>query len=113
MTITASLVNGVCYNDVQSAIDAYFSAQPSALLPGNNSILNLYQNVSGVWKMTQYQIDKFGVSTLQYSTNAVVPVFADCDATESFFDGMAIGWGVVSAMVAALSIMFIKKSFFR
>lgn len=39
-----------------------------------------------------------------------------CDpdvSTTPFFDGMAMGWGVVSAMAAALAIIFIKKAFFR
>lgn len=39
-----------------------------------------------------------------------------CDpavSTTFFMDGMELGWGVVAAMAAALSIIFIKKSFFR
>lgn len=39
-----------------------------------------------------------------------------CDPTISttpFFDGMTMGWGVVSAMAAAAAIIFIKKAFFR
>lgn len=33
--------------------------------------------------------------------------------TTPFFDGMTMGWGVVSAMAAAAAIIFIKKAFFR
>lgn len=39
-----------------------------------------------------------------------------CDPTidtTPFFDGMTMGWGVVSAMAAAAAIIFIKKAFFR
>lgn len=41
---------------------------------------------------------------------------ARCDPavdTSAFMDGMQLGWGVVAAMAAALSIIFIKKAFFR
>lgn len=41
---------------------------------------------------------------------------ARCDPavdTTAFMDGMQMGWGVVAAMFAALSIIFIKQAFFR
>lgn len=40
------------------------------------------------------------------------PVAID-KATVMFNDGLQMGWGVVAAMAAALSIIFIKKAFFR
>lgn len=41
---------------------------------------------------------------------------ARCDPavdTTAFMDGMAIGWGIVGAMVAALAVIYIKQAFFR
>lgn len=40
------------------------------------------------------------------------PVAID-QSTVMFNDGLQMGWGVVAAMAAALSIIFIKKAFFR
>lgn len=59
------------------------------------------------------------VATSQYTFTHPM-VLARCDPADTlgtntafYADGMQMGWGVVSAMAAALAIIFIKKSFFR
>jgi hypothetical protein len=59
----------------------------------------LFRSTSGTQNAFQYQL-----MTCDYTGPTHV---------QAYFDGMAIGWGVVAAMVSALSILFIKKSFFR
>lgn len=113
MTITASLVQNTCYPSVAAAVDAYFSMMPVAHTTGTTSYKLEYLQVAGAWNMRGTSIDNLGNATINYTVAATVPTFPNCDPTEAYFDGMAIGWGVVGAMVAALSVIFIKRTFFR
>lgn len=113
MTITASLVHNTCYPSVVAAVDAYFSTMPVVLTPGITSYKIEHLQVAGVWNMRGTSIDNLGNATINYTVAATAPTFPNCDPTEAYFDGMAIGWGVVGAMVSAFSVIFIKKTFFR
>ena len=110
MSETASLVNGSCYSSVAAATDAFFSQQSAAFTSGPVSYLSNFQNDAGIWKLYQYSIDAAGVYTLRSATVVTVPTFPLCDSTESFFDGMAIGWGITLAMIAAFSFVQLRKA---
>ena len=110
MPSTASLVNGSCYVSAAAAADAFFSQQPAAFTSGAVSYLSNFQNDAGVWKLYQYSIDAAGAYTLRSATVATVPTFPLCDSTESFFDGMAIGWGITLAIIAAYSFTQLRKA---
>lgn len=113
MTITASLVQNTCYPSVAAAVDAYYSMMPVAHTAGTASYKFEYLQVAAIWNMRRTTISSTGVPTINFTVPVTAPTFPNCDPTEPYFDGMAIGWGVVGAMAAALSVIFIKKSFFR
>lgn len=113
MAVTSSLVNNVCYPSVAAANDAYFSSIPVALVAGQTSYETRYLQIAGAWNVQQTSIDKFGNISIVYTKPVVAPAFPGCDYSEPFFDGMAMGWGVVGAMAAALSVIFVRKAFFR
>lgn len=114
MAITATLVDNVCHQSLGAAADAYFGAIPVALDVTSSMSYQLeYLKISGIWYLRKTTFSSSGVATINFTVPGVTPVFPDCDATASFFDGMQIGWGVVAAMAAAFSVIFIKKAFFR
>lgn len=113
MVLTASLVNNICYPSVAVANDAYFSTIPVALVSGQTSYETKYLQIVGAWNVQQTSIDKFGNISIVYTKPVAAPVFPSCDYSEPFFDGLAIGWGVVGAMAAAVSVIFIRNAFFR
>lgn len=113
MAITASLVNNTCYPSVAAAVDAYFSMLPVVFTSGLTSYKIEHLQVAGVWNMRGTSIDNLGNSTINYTVAATAPTFPNCDATAPYFDGMQIGWGVVLAMVSALSIIFLKQALFK
>jgi|SRR3989338_946441 len=53
--------------------------------------------------------------TLSHDLTLMVcdPAVSDASNAAMFSDGMQMGWGVVGAMMAALSVIFIRHSFFR
>lgn len=110
MAATASLVNNICYPSVAAAVDAYFSAIPVKYTAGSTSYRLEHVQVSGVWNIKSTAIDNQGTETVNYTVAATVPTFPNCDHTEPFFDGMAMGWGVAGAMIAALAIISLKDA---
>lgn len=99
------IVNGSCV-DVAASADAYFSQlQPSAAA-GSPSYFTYASNDAGVWYLNTLQD---GQPFTSFALTA--PGFASCDTTETFFDGMALGWGVVAAMAAAWAIHTLRRGF--
>lgn len=113
MALIGFWMNGVCYATQAEAVTAFVSLSPSV----NGQYLTTFNAIpSG--------LSSIGVSLntmdLSLPANVFVPHAATiplraCDSlvsVTSFNDGMQIGWGIVAAMLAALSIVIIKKSFF-
>lgn len=116
MAVTASLVNNTCHPSLSSAANAYFSSLPaSTSASGTDTIVieNIYYPPLLAWTLKKTTYSAAGVPTFNFWVVVNPPPFPDCDATAPYFDGMQIGWGVVAAMAAALSVIFIKKAFFR
>lgn len=72
------LVNSVCYETTQEAVNAFFSLQPVEIIPASTSHFSLFQNVAGVWKLSKYTVSNAGSVSLNYSTNVPVPSFSAC-----------------------------------
>lgn len=106
-----SLFQGVCYSTNAQAADAFFLSEGPAFVSGSTSFLSWFEQAGGTWVIVRQSIAANGVVSALPSSVATVPVFPSCDVTETFFDGMAIGWGVAGAMVAAWVIKNLRRGF--
>lgn len=98
------IINGQCV-DVAVSTDLFWSNFEATAQSGSNLYITVASKTSGIWQLETY------LNGSLYSTVAApVPSFASCDTTEQFFDGMAIGWLVVGAMVAAFSIHLLRRA---
>lgn len=95
--------HGVCYPTTAQAEDAFFGSVGPALTSGSVSYLSWYEK-NTVWQQRRQSIASNGVVTDLGAINATLPAFATCDPTESFFDGMTLGWGLAAVMVIAWCI---------
>lgn len=116
MAITGFLVHGICADGSALALDALGSAFPQFLGSTPPVMCNLSAQsfiAPSTFSQTISCHDLTGAAQYIF----VHPIsLIQCDPTISttpFFDGMTMGWGVVSAMAAAAAIIFIKKAFFR
>lgn len=99
------VVGSLCV-DVAASTDAFYSTLLPAVTPGNPSYYSFASKDSGVWNLHTY-----ANGVLLNTSTLSVPSFASCDTTETFYDGMALGWGVVAAMVAAFAIHALRRAF--
>lgn len=106
---TGYLKNGLCYDSLSTATDAYYSAFVPSVVSGATSYTLQYNNVSGVWKAMQYSINATGVYTLRSTSNAPSLTFPTCDTTQQFFDGLTIGWLIAGAMALAWGARLIRS----
>lgn len=104
-----ALFDNRCYPDNSSAADAYFLSVGPHFTAGSTSYLQEYLKVGGVWKIQRYSVASNGTVTTLTQSNAPTPAFPACDPTESFFDGMTLGWGVAGAIVAAWVIKNMRR----
>jgi hypothetical protein len=113
MSLTNSLVNSVCYPSASIAEDNFYSAIPPVIHVGETDSYQItHVKTSEGWVQLKQQISSSGSFSTVYSTVVTPPTFPPCDATQAFFDGMEIGWGVVAAMAAVTSVILIRKAFF-
>lgn len=99
-----ALVNNVCYSSSGDAANAYFSALPSSVVSGSTTYESHYSVSGGVWYLVTDTYNASMALLSSVSAVAEVPAFAACDPSQSFYDGMTLGWGVVAAMCAAWAI---------
>lgn len=98
------IVSSQCV-DVAASADHYFSQLLPSVSPGTSTFQTQAEKLSGSWYLTTYQ-DGAAIS----QTLLTVPAFSSCDTTEKFYDGMAIGWGVAAAIIAAWAIKNLRRS---
>lgn len=90
--------------DASAAVDLYYSsAGPSVSAGSPEFITQLERTVSGWFAVTYSGGSVVNTSAMQ------APSFAACDTTETFFDGMALGWGVAAIMVAAYAVHLLRR----
>ena len=108
-----SLFQTKCYSSNSEAADVYYSSQPIVVVPGETMYMAQYSKVGTNWNVAQYT--KTGTSnwTLQSTKPVPFPAFPECNPSESFNDGMVIGWGIAAAMIAVWSVTHIRKGLFR
>lgn len=99
--------SGTCYASQGAALDAYYGESPLAL-SGNGTALR-FEKQAGMWQVIGYHVEANGSLTYQSTTAAPVQTFPDCDPSESFFDGVTIGWGIATAMVLAAAVARMRQ----
>lgn len=104
---------GRCYVSAADAADAYFSSHVPNVVSGPTSYVLRFEFDAGVWKSVGYSIDSQGTWTQHYAISAPLPAFPECNPAEGFNDGMVIGWGIASAMIAVWAITHLRKGLFR
>jgi len=97
----------VCHSTLANATAAKWSEQPAGATAGTTSYLINPEWSGTAWVLKKYTISSTGVITLNSTTNAPVLAFPPCDTFTNFQDGMALGWGVAAAMIAAYAIKFL------
>ena len=104
-------VNGVCYVKA-SGIDAWFSSFPrSSFSDSSGTTLAYYSPNSAYasgWQLVRQFQPVTGVPSFSYS-EAPLPALESCDYTKPFFDGVAFGWLILTVLVAASSLVFIRR----
>lgn len=114
MALTNTLVNNVCYSSVASATDAYFSLMPVSVVTSSTDTYKVDYRKSGAdWLQYKQVVNSSGSPSPVYSFVVGAPTFPQCDATQPFFDGMQMGWGIVAGMIAVYAVILIRKAFFQ
>lgn len=98
------IVAGRCV-DVAASADAYFTNFSGAAIPGSPPLITVFDKGVTGWQALTYQ-----GSTLVDTSPLTVPTFPSCDTTAEFFDGLAIGWLVVAAMVGAYAVHLLRRA---
>lgn len=109
-----SLANGVCYENVAAATDAYFSGLPpvSAYDPVALILTTTdFHSVLGVWFQRQITVDALGVQLINFDVPAVLPAFPLCVAPSEYFnDGVIIGGAIVAVMFIGWAFVAMVKA---
>lgn len=103
------LAVGRCFASFGDALDAYYGAVPPAQTPGNPSYIGMFIKSSSGWLHITNQYGPSGYSTEVSRVGPLSMLFPSCDPSESFFDGLTLGWGVVAAMVVAWAVLQMKR----
>lgn len=103
--MAAGHVVGSACVDVATSADAFFSTIAPATTPGLVTYYSQASKESGVWYLKTY-----ANGTLVTTSPLTAPAFASCDTTANFFDGLALGWAVVAAMVAAYAVHLLRRA---
>lgn len=100
--------NGRCYADAGQAADAAYGSAPIAQSVGPVSYTGQFVKTSGVWQWQIWTRDSSGILT---QTQSVAPGLSlpVCDPSESFNDGIATGWGLAGAVLAAWGTYIVRR----
>jgi hypothetical protein len=113
---TGYFAEGFCWATTQEATDAHFQSIPPTILTTTTtqSIAEFVRQASGVWNMTHATQNATGVRTQQYSVAYPQPTFTVCQLpnspSQSFQDGLLLGWGIVLAMALAYAYKSMGKA---
>ena len=118
MALTGFLHNGICFDSYNAAMSVKFGSDPvleTTATQGDQ--IHFYQMLpDGLWYWSEYSTQG-SAWTLQYHSPMPQISFTSCDPADTFgtnaamfAEGMAMGWGVVAAMAAALAVIFLKNA---
>ena len=104
-------VGEVCYGTPADAEAAYYSSQAEVYVPSSTTQGQFYYWSGSAWRIKAFTINSVGTIAPRFDVLAPAHAFASCEETtntSSFFDGMALGWGIVLAMTIAWGIRQMK-----
>lgn len=104
-----ALYGNRCHASPADAIDAYYGGVPPQITTGSTGYATAFEKIAGEWHSVGYSIDAAGLWSQRYSTLAPVPAFPVCDPAEGFKDGLIVGWGIASALIAVAALMLSKR----
>lgn len=107
--MAGALFQGRCLGSNAEAVDAFYLSGSASVHAGSPAYMAWFEKVSGVWTMYRTAIADNGAITQMQPVAAPVPVFPSCDPTESFTDGMTVGWGIATAMVLSWGFLMIRR----
>lgn len=97
------IVRGQCV-DASGALDALYSGIPPAVQAGSPSYITQFSKASTGW---EWETVSEGV--VVSSGAVVVPNLGTCDTSETFFDGLQLGWLVAAVMVGAYAVHLLRR----
>lgn len=100
-------VNGQCL-DSTSAPAVFASIVPPAVAPGTTTYHSVVEPSGSGLALNTYATTP--TETALYSSANYSSVLQPCDTTETFFDGVLIGWGIVAAMIAAWLFLQMRRA---
>lgn len=101
------IVQGICVPQAQAA--GYAASYADVFVnPGFTTYFSELVDVAGVLTLNTYSITSGGQKTQVSSVPYTAYGYA-CDTSDNFFDGMALGWGVVLAMAVAWGIHVLRR----
>lgn len=130
---TGSLSNGVCYESVDLATDAFYSSLPPSsfsvsapylvnaswgdfVVTSGSVVTSFFVKpvagpYAGLWVSKVQSFDALGVAHLISQVPVNARAFPSCYApSEAFNDGVSIGWAVVGSLTTVFFVMMIKKA---
>ena len=107
-----ALFNGTCYNSLNEATHAYWTSVPASITAGANSFLIHVRYEPTTEKWMTYHYGKANPGLWTYQGNGQLPTLSlpECDPAESFLDGVTVGWGVGSVLIAVAALMMMKRA---
>lgn len=110
MALTGAFVGEKCFNSQAEGLDYFYSNAAPAYTAGATSYASQYVKTAGVWKINRQSISSTGVITNLTASNAPVLTFPSCDPSGQYMDGIAVGWGIAAAVIAAVAFKAIHKA---
>lgn len=108
-----ALYNGICYETLTSAQDAFFNSSAPVLYvmgSNNNKTVSMwFEKTSGEWKIHREEFAANGTVDLHQNTVTELPDFASCDPYETFSDGITLGWHLAAVVVTAWGMTQLKR----
>lgn len=109
MSQTGAILGSRCYPSQAEALDVLYSGIAPALTAGATSYVIDYAKLGGVWHQRSHAVTESGAWVLRSSSAVPVADLPACDPTEKFTDGLLLGWGLATALVAVAAVTFLKK----
>lgn len=103
------LHHSICYPTLSEATAAHWSVNPAFITPGSTSYVADVVWSGTAWVLKIYTLSSTGTLTLNSTTNAPTLAFPTCETGQEFLDGMAVGWGVAAAIVAAWVVKNLRR----
>ena len=104
-----SLYKDRCYASSEEALDAVYSGVAPAQAAGVPSYSLAYTKGVNGWRSELWTQSGSGAWTLSSSQEARSLSFPECDPSQGFNDGLALGWGIVGVLVVGWAFRLVRE----